>query len=156
MSIRTRQSLSDLIEGRISSPDGPAELVRIATRLIVAEALEAESRVAVGRECHEHGGNTLGLSQQVSHGAAEDDGRAHRVARSLFGTYRCAVNLDAGGGSHLSHCSRLASGLASGRRVYASLSCDALKDEATHGIGRVSDYRHEARQQQDRPINLRR
>ncbi len=54
-SMRTRQSLSDLIEGRLSSPDGRAELVRLATRLIVEETLEAESRDAVGREYYEHG-----------------------------------------------------------------------------------------------------
>ena len=54
-SMRTRQSLSDLIEGRLSSPDGRAEPVRLATRLIVEEALEAESRDAVGREYYEHG-----------------------------------------------------------------------------------------------------
>jgi hypothetical protein len=53
--MRTRQSLSDLIEGRLSSPDGRAELVRLATRLIVEEALEAESRDAVGRCYYEHG-----------------------------------------------------------------------------------------------------
>jgi len=54
-SMRTRQSLSDLIEGRLSSPDGRAELVRLATRLIVEEALEAESSDAVGRGYYEHG-----------------------------------------------------------------------------------------------------
>ena len=54
-SMRTRQSLSDLIEGRLSSPDGRAELVRLATRLIVEETFEAESRDAVGREYYEHG-----------------------------------------------------------------------------------------------------
>ena len=54
-SMRTRQSLSDLIEGRLSSPDGRADLVRLATRLIVEEALEAESRDAVGRDYYEHG-----------------------------------------------------------------------------------------------------
>lgn len=54
-SMRTRQSLSDLIEGRLSSPDGRAELVRLATRLIVEEALEGESRDALGREYYEHG-----------------------------------------------------------------------------------------------------
>jgi len=53
--MRTRQSLSDLIEGRLSSPDGRAELVRLATRLIVEEALEAESRDAIGRDYYEHG-----------------------------------------------------------------------------------------------------
>jgi putative transposase len=54
-SMRTRQSLSDLVEGHLSSPDGRAELVRLATRLIVEEALEAESRDALGREYYEHG-----------------------------------------------------------------------------------------------------
>ena len=38
-----RESLSDLIEGRLSFADGRAELVKLATRLIVEEALEAES-----------------------------------------------------------------------------------------------------------------
>ena len=47
-SMRTRQSLSDLIEGRLSSPDGRSELVKLATRLIVEEGLEAESREALG------------------------------------------------------------------------------------------------------------
>lgn len=54
-SMHTRQSLCDLIEGRLSSPDGRSELVRLATRLIVEEALEGESRDAVGREYYQHG-----------------------------------------------------------------------------------------------------
>ena len=54
-SMRTRQSLSDLIEGRLASPDGRAGLVKLATRLIVEEALETESRDAVGRSYYEHG-----------------------------------------------------------------------------------------------------
>lgn len=54
-SMRTRQSLCGLIEGRLSSPDGRSELVKLATRLIVEEALEAESRDAVGRDSYEHG-----------------------------------------------------------------------------------------------------
>ena len=48
-SMRTRQSLSDLIEGRLSSAGGRSELVKLATRLIVEEALEAVSRDAVAR-----------------------------------------------------------------------------------------------------------
>lgn len=54
-SMRTRESLSELIEGRLSSADGRAELVKLATRLIVEEALEAESRDALGRDYYEHG-----------------------------------------------------------------------------------------------------
>ena len=59
-SMRTRQPLSDLIEGSLSSPDGRAELVRLATRLIVEEALKAESGDAVGREYYEHGAGPPG------------------------------------------------------------------------------------------------
>ncbi len=55
-SMRSRQQLSDLIEGRLSSADGRAELIKLATRLIVEETLEAEAADAVGREYYEHGG----------------------------------------------------------------------------------------------------
>ena len=54
-SVRTREPLSDLIEGRLSSAAGRAEQVKLATRLIVEEALEAESRDALGRDYYEHG-----------------------------------------------------------------------------------------------------
>jgi|TARA_B100000315_G_scaffold236205_1_gene251780 transposase-like protein len=51
----TRQQLSDLIEGRLSSLAGRAELVNLATRLIVEEALEGEAADAVGRDYYQHG-----------------------------------------------------------------------------------------------------
>jgi len=54
-SMRTRQSLSDLVEGRLSTPDGRAEMVKLASRLIIEEALEAEQRDALGRDYYEHG-----------------------------------------------------------------------------------------------------
>ena len=54
-SMRTRESLSALIEGRLSSPDGRSELVKLATRLILEEALEAETRDALGRDYYERG-----------------------------------------------------------------------------------------------------
>jgi len=54
-SMRSRQQLCDLIEGRLSSAGGRAELIKLATRLIVEEALEAEAGDAVGREYYEHG-----------------------------------------------------------------------------------------------------
>ena len=54
-SMRTRETLSALIEGRLSSPDGRSELVRLATRLILEEALEAETRDALGRDYYERG-----------------------------------------------------------------------------------------------------
>ena len=46
----TRESLSVLIEGRLSSANGRAALLKLATRLIVEEALEAESHDAAGRD----------------------------------------------------------------------------------------------------------
>lgn len=54
-SMQTRQLLSDLIEGRLGSPGGRAELVKLATRLIVEEALEAECRDVLGRDYYERG-----------------------------------------------------------------------------------------------------
>jgi transposase-like protein len=54
-SMRTRESLTALIEGRLSSPDGRSELVKLATRLILEEALEAETRDALGRDYYERG-----------------------------------------------------------------------------------------------------
>jgi transposase-like protein len=53
--MRTRQSLCELIEGRLSTQAGRSELMKLATRLIVEEALEGESRDAVGRDYYEHG-----------------------------------------------------------------------------------------------------
>ena len=54
-SMRTRETLSALIEGRLSSPDGRSDLVKLATRLILEEALEAEVRDALGRDYYERG-----------------------------------------------------------------------------------------------------
>lgn len=54
-SMRTRETLSALIEERLSSPDGTSELVKLATRLILEEALETETRSALGRYCYAHG-----------------------------------------------------------------------------------------------------
>ena len=53
---RTREGLRDLIEGRLSSAAGRSELVRLATRLIIEEGLEAEVRDSLGRDYYEHGG----------------------------------------------------------------------------------------------------
>jgi len=56
-SMRTRQNLSELIEGRLSSSAGRSELVELAARLILEEALEEESRDALGRDYYERGGD---------------------------------------------------------------------------------------------------
>ena len=54
-SMRTRESLRRLIEGEASTADGRGDLVKLATRLVLEEALEAESRDALGREYSAHG-----------------------------------------------------------------------------------------------------
>ena len=54
-SMHTREELQGLIEGRLASAAGREELVKLATRLIVEEALEAEARDAIGRDYYEHG-----------------------------------------------------------------------------------------------------
>jgi putative transposase len=54
-SMRTREALAALIEGRLASPAGRSELVELATRLIVEEALEGEVRDALDRGYYERG-----------------------------------------------------------------------------------------------------
>jgi putative transposase len=46
---RTREKLKALMEGRSEVADGRSELVRLAARLIIEEALEGEARDALGR-----------------------------------------------------------------------------------------------------------
>ena len=61
-------------------------LVKLATRLIVEEALEAENRDALGRDYYEHGASPgQGLAQRRAHGSPEDGGRAG----GLCGTADC-------------------------------------------------------------------
>jgi hypothetical protein len=50
-----REELAKLIEGRLSTAPAKDELVRLATRVIVDEALEGEAGDAVGREYYAHG-----------------------------------------------------------------------------------------------------
>jgi hypothetical protein len=79
-SMRTRQSLCDLIEGRLSLQDERAELVRLATRLIVEEAVEGESRDAIGRGYYEHGPSP---GQEYRNGlAANPSADAHQAELS--------------------------------------------------------------------------
>ncbi len=54
-SMRTREELTSLIEGRLSTASAKDELVKLATRLVVEEALEGEAGDVVGREYYEHG-----------------------------------------------------------------------------------------------------
>ena len=57
---QTREALCDLIAGRLSSEFGRSDLVRLATRLIVEEGLEAEVRDALGRDYYAHGAEAGG------------------------------------------------------------------------------------------------
>jgi transposase-like protein len=52
---RTREKLKALMEGRSEIEDGRSELVRLAARLIIEEALEAETSDALGRSYYARG-----------------------------------------------------------------------------------------------------
>jgi hypothetical protein len=80
----TREELTALIEGRLSTASAKDELVKLATRLIVEEALEGEAADAVGREYYEHGARP-GLPKWISHGTAEDG----RGADGICGATDC-------------------------------------------------------------------
>ena len=53
---RTREKLKALMEGRSEVGDGRSELVRLAARLIIEEALEGEAKDALGRDYYARGG----------------------------------------------------------------------------------------------------
>ena len=53
---RTREELRSLIEGRLSIAAAKDELIKLATRLIVEEALEGGSGDVVGRDYYARGG----------------------------------------------------------------------------------------------------
>jgi putative transposase len=52
---RTREELTALIEGRLSTASAKDELVKLAARLIVEEALEGEAGDVLGRDYYAHG-----------------------------------------------------------------------------------------------------
>jgi putative transposase len=52
---RTREKLRGLMEGRSAIADGRSELVRLAARLIIEEALEGEARDALERDYYARG-----------------------------------------------------------------------------------------------------
>jgi hypothetical protein len=52
---RTREELRDTIEGRLASSDERSALLRLATRLVVEEALKAEVEDALDRGYYAHG-----------------------------------------------------------------------------------------------------
>ena len=76
-SARTRESLSDLIEGRLSSADGRAALVKLATRLDRRGGVGGrEPRCPRPRLLRARGISRPGLAQRRAHGSSEDGGRA--------------------------------------------------------------------------------
>ncbi len=50
----SREELTALIEGCLSTASAKDELVKLAARLILEEALEVEAGDAVGRDYYEH------------------------------------------------------------------------------------------------------
>ena len=78
-STRTRQSLSDLIEGRLSSPDGRGELVKLATRLIVEEALRRRAGTGLGEATTSTGRPPARATAMGSQGSAEDGRGGYRI-----------------------------------------------------------------------------
>jgi putative transposase len=52
---RTREKLRELIESRSEVEDGRSELVRLAARLSIEEALEDEASDALGRDYYARG-----------------------------------------------------------------------------------------------------
>ena len=50
-----REELTALIEGRLSTASAKDELIKLASRLIVEEALEGEAGDALGRDYYAHG-----------------------------------------------------------------------------------------------------
>jgi putative transposase len=78
---RTREELTALIEGRLSTASAKDELVKLASRLIVEEALEGEASDVLGRDYYEHGAQP-GQGQWLSHGTAEDGRGADGIFRA--------------------------------------------------------------------------
>ena len=82
--MRTREALSALIEGRLASPAGRSELVELATRLIIEEALEGEVRDALDRGYYERG-DAPGQGHRNGHRTHRLKNGAHRGAREPGG-----------------------------------------------------------------------
>ena len=77
-SVSSREAPSDLIEGRLSSQGGRTEPVRLATRLIIEEGLQAEVREALDPRVLRTWRRRR-LSQRCPAWPAEDGGRVDRL-----------------------------------------------------------------------------
>jgi hypothetical protein len=74
---RTRENLKALMTGRSEIADGRSELVRLAARLIIEEALEGEARDALGRDSYARGA-APGAGYRRYHVAPGEVGRPAR------------------------------------------------------------------------------
>jgi putative transposase len=63
---RTREELRALMNGELGTAAGRSDLVRLALRLIVEEALEGEAVDALGRERYAHGEGDLPVAPAPS------------------------------------------------------------------------------------------
>jgi hypothetical protein len=60
---RTSQKLNELLKTGVADGDARAELLKLAVRKIIEEALEAEVGDALGRGYYESGGSARGTSR---------------------------------------------------------------------------------------------
>jgi len=93
---RTREKLKALIEERNEVEDGRSELVRLAARLIIEEALEGEARDALGRDYY-----ARGAIPGSGYRNGYRRGRVHRAEAAI--EYRCAADRRSGRAVSLAH-----------------------------------------------------
>src|SRR4029453_4060429 len=80
---RTRERLKAVMEGEMEAADGRSELVRLAARLIIEEALEGEAEDALGRGYYARGAAPgSGHRNGYRTGSAEERRGIDRVQRT--------------------------------------------------------------------------
>ena len=94
---RTSQKLDELLTQGVADGDARTELLKLAVRKIVEEALEAEVAEAVGRGYYENGAAPAPATAMVIGGAGSDGGRRYRVRRPASGGPPGAVRLAGAG-----------------------------------------------------------
>jgi transposase-like protein len=83
---RTREELTALIEGRLSTGSAKDELIKLATRLIVEKALDGEATDAGRSGYYEHGAQPgQGYRNGYRTGPAEDGGVMEYAAPQIAG-----------------------------------------------------------------------
>jgi len=96
---RTREKLKALMEGCSEVEDGRSELVRLAARLIIEEALEGEARDVLGRGYYARGAaSRRRVSQRIPNGPSAERGGRHRLQRAADRRPQRAVPLAHPGG----------------------------------------------------------